>query len=190
MFFTDIILTREAVKLKLCNLDASKASGSDNIPATIFKSLCEELSSPLLFIFNKSLSKGYVPCAWKTAEVTTIFKNGDRSSPGNYRPVSLTCIAGKVLESLITDQIRSYFEINKFFTTCQHGFRNKRSCVTQLLEVMNDLTKFYDNNVPVDIIYLDFRKAFHTVPHVRLTNKLKAYGIERNLLLWIASFFK
>ena len=120
--------------------------------------------------------------------MTAIFKKGERNSPGNYRPVSLTCIACKVLESLITDQLRNYFEENKLFTTSQHGFRKSRSCVTQLLEVMNDLTNLNDSNVPTDIIYLDFRKAFDTVPHVRLINKLKAYGIEGNLLSWIYNF--
>ena len=139
MYLTDLILTRDAVKAKLNKLDASKASGPDGIPTIILKSLSEEISLPLLLIFNKSLSEGQVPSAWKSAEVTAIFKKGDRSSPGNYRPVSLTCVAGKVLESLITDQIRSYFEDNKLFTSCQHGFRKSRSCVTQLLEVMNDL---------------------------------------------------
>lgn len=187
-FFTDIILTREAIKAKLNKLDASKASGPDNIPTIIFKSFSEEISLPLLLLFNKSLSEGQVPREWKTAEVTAIFKKGERNSPGNYRPVSLTCIACKVLESLITDQLRNYFEENKLFTTSQHGFRKSRSCVTQLLEVMNDLTNLNDSNVPTDIIYLDFRKAFDTVPHVRLINKLKAYGIEGNLLSWIYNF--
>ena len=187
-FLSEIILTREAVKDKLSKLDPSKATGPDNIPSIVLKALSEELSLPLLILFNKSLSEGHVPNAWKTAEVTAIFKKGERCSPSNYRPVSLTCIACKVLESLITDQIRQYFDENDFFSKCQHGFRKSRSCITQLLEVMNNLTTLIDNNEAIDIIYLDFRKAFDTVPHARLINKLKAYGIEGSLLQWISSF--
>ena len=188
MFLTEIILTKDAIKDKLNKLDPSKASGPDNIPSFILKTFSEELSFPLLILFNKSLSEGQIPDAWKTAEVTAIFKKGERSSPGNYRPVSLTCIACKVLESCITDQIRQYFEENKFFSKCQHRFHKSRSCVTQLLEVMNDLTALIDEQEAIDIIYLDFRKAFDTVPHARLINKLKAYGIEGNLLNWIFNF--
>ena len=136
--------------------DPSKATGPDNIPSIVLKALCEELSLPLLILYNKSLSEGQVPSAWKTAEVVAIFKKGTRSSPCNYRPMSLTCIACKVLESLITDQIRQYFDENDLFSKCQHRFRNSRSCIIQLLEVMNNLTNFVDNNESIDIIYLDF----------------------------------
>ena len=108
--------------------------------------------------------------------------------PGNYRPVSLTCIACKVLESKIRDVIVSHFAGNKLFAACQHGFRRKRSCASQLLEVMEDLVTMIENKDPVDIIYLDFRKAFDTVPHVRLLKKLEAYGVARKLLNWIRDF--
>lgn len=92
------------------------------------------------------------------------------------------------MESLISDQIRSYMEFNNFFNPCQHGFRQHRSCVTQLLEVLNDLTNMIENSTPLDIIYLDFSKAFDTVPHTRLLNKLKAYGIDGKILDWIKNF--
>ena len=80
---------------------------------------------------------------WKAAEVTAIFKKGDKTNPTKYRPVSLTSIICKNLESLITDKIREYMESNSFFTNCQHRFRQHRSCVTQLLEVMNDFSKLF-----------------------------------------------
>ena len=118
------------------------------------------------------------------------YHEGAKNSPGNYRPVSLTSVICKVLESFVTDAIQNYMESNNLFNQCQHGFRTHRSCVTQLLEVMNELTKIADNKEDMDIIYLDFSKAFDTVPHKRLINKLKAYGIEGNLLNWIAHFLK
>ena len=79
-------------------------------------------------------------------------------------------------------------ESNSLFSPCQHGFRKHRSCVTQLLEVMNDFTNYIDNKKNIDILYLDFSKAFDTVPHERLLNKLNAYGITNNVHKWIQSF--
>lgn len=117
-----------------------------------------------------------------------MFKKGSRLDPSNYIPVSLTCIVCKVLESLIRDSIIFYLTENKLLTDCQHGFRKRRSCVTQLLEVMNDFTLLMDKGYDIDIIYLDFKKAFDSVPHERLIIKLKAYGITGQVLRWISSF--
>lgn len=92
------------------------------------------------------------------------------------------------MESFVTDQIRTFMESNKLFSKCQHGFRNHRSCVTQLLEFLNDLTKLVEEGDSIDIIYLDFAKAFDTVPNKRLLTKLHAYGIDGNILKWIETF--
>ena len=187
-FMTDIIVTQQAVMDKLKKLDPNKAMGPDKIPPIILKELYKELSIPLTKIFNKSLNEGYVPSEWKIAEVTAIFKKGSKKLPSNYRPVSLTSIVCKVLESIIKDQIQNYIEVNNLFSPSQHGFRSHRSCVTQLIEVMNDLTSYDENKDDIDIIYMDFSKAFDTVPHQRLLNKLHAYGIDGSLLKWVASF--
>ena len=113
-----------------------------------------------------------MPDDWKLAEVTAIFKKGAKNQVNNYRPVSLTSITCKILEHFVTDSIQNYMEQNDLFSNCQHGFRRHRSCVTQLLEVLNDLTSFIEENLDIDIIYLDFSKAFDSVPHKRLINKL------------------
>ena len=187
-FLKDVVISREAVEKKLNNLNPNKATGPDKLPALILKELASELSTPLHIIFNKSISEGYVPGKWRTAEVTGIFKKGSKNLASNYRPVSLTCILCKVLESFIRDALLNYMEENKMFSKCQHGFRRHRSCVTQLLEVMNDLSSFEEDKIDFDILYLDFAKAFDTVPHQRLINKLEAYGVEGAILKWISSF--
>ena len=92
---TDIRVTQESVKQKLLNLDPNKAQGPDKVPARVLKELSDELSLPFCLLFNKSIEDGYVPSDWKSAEVVAIFKKGKRSDPGNYRPVSLTCISSK-----------------------------------------------------------------------------------------------
>ena len=185
----DLVITPAAVEDKLKKLDASKAQGPDGIPARIYKELSKELSVPLAILFNKSIENNTLPDDWKIANVTAIFKNkGNKSDPGNYRPVSLTSIACKVLESFIRDAVVDHMNVNNLYAHCQHGFRNKRSCTTQLIEVMEELTQMIDEGNPIDIVYLDFRKAFDSVPHKRLLKKLKAYGIQGNIHRWIEDF--
>ena len=186
----EIMVTPEAVRNKLLALNPNKSQGPDKISPRVLKEVAEEISTPLCLLFNRSLEQGILPDDWKSAEVTAIFKKGSKSVTGNYRPVSLTCIACKILEGIIRDVIVAHFNDNGLYSECQHGFRKKRSCVTQLLEVMEDLTSLIDNNQDIDILYLDFRKAFDTVPHERLLLKLAAYGISGALADWIRNFLK
>ena len=102
--------------------------------------------------------------------------------------MSLTCVLCKVLESVIRDVVVDHFTVNELYAKCQHGFRKKRSCVSQLIEVMEKVTTMCDNNESIDIVYLDFRKAFDSVPHERLLTKMRAYGITGNLLNWTRNF--
>ena len=146
------------------------------------------MSGLLSVLFNKSISNGILPDDWKTAEITAIFKKGDRTDTNNFRPVSLTCILCKVLESFIRDILQRHMEENKLYTKCQHGFRKGKSCTTQLLEVINDFTNYMDDGTPFDTIYLDFKKAFDSVHHSRLLVKLRSYGIGGKLYQWIKSF--
>ena len=186
----EILVTPEAVKKKLQELNPGKAQGPDKIPPRVLKELAEVLAGPLSVLFNKSLETGVIPLEWKTAEVVAIFKKGTRSEPGNYRPVSLTCVLCKMLESFVRDAIVNHMTVYNLYSECQHGFRKSRSCVTQLLEVMEILTDFIDDGESVDIIYLDFKKAFDAVPHQRLLSKLSFYGITGNVHKWVEDFLK
>lgn len=134
------------------------------------------------------MKEGKVPEDWKSAQVSPIFKKGSRTSAGNYRPVALTCVLCKVMESIIRDKLLVHFESNNLFTVHQHGFTSRKSCLTNLLETFEDWTSALDNGYNIDTIFLDYQKAFDTVPHKRLVCKLKAYGIQGNLLDWIESF--
>ena len=185
---SDIVVTPEAVENKLKQLNPTKAQGPDKIPPRVLKELSHELSIPLTHIFNKSLETGKIPDEWKTAVVTAIHKKGSKNEAGNYRPVSLTCVLCKVLESIVRDEIVNHFNQHKLYAECQHGFRNRRSCISQLLEVIEDMTVFLNDGNSIDIVYLDFRKAFDTVPHKRLLMKLKSYGITGKIYQWIEDF--
>ena len=85
-------------------------------------------------------------------------KKGIKSNPANYRPISITSAVGKILESIIRDIIVAYINDYNLHSDCQHGFRKHRSCVTQLLHVVEDLSDMFDNGDPFDIFYLDFKK--------------------------------
>jgi hypothetical protein len=184
----DIDVSPEIIEKKLKELNPNKAQGPDGIPPRVLKELGMELARPLSKIFKKSIDTGIVPSDWRSAEVTAIFKKGTKSEPGNYRPVSLTCIVCKILESCVRDAIVNHFTENNLYAECQHGFRRKRSCVTQLLQVMEDFTKIMDEGETVDVIYLDFKKAFDSVPHSRLVQKLAAYGVCGKVKGWVEAF--
>jgi hypothetical protein len=118
-----------------------------------------------------------LPVYWKEANVTPLHKKGPKNLVENYRPISLTSIVCKTMEKFIRDCILDHMERHNIFTTHQHRFRKGRSCVTQLIEVLDDWTEQLDNRNAIDTtcIYLDFQKAFDTVPHKRLVNKVMAY---------------
>ena len=122
--------------------------------------------------------------------MSPIFKKGDKKQAENYRPVSLTCVVCKVLESIVRNKLMFHMESNNLFSKDQFGFRSGYSCVTQLLHVLEEWSKALDSQQSIDVIYLDFRKAFDTLTHSRLANKLYAHGIRGNLLNWMKSFLK
>ena len=134
--------------------------------------------------------EGFVPGA-PTALlliVTPLFKKGSRAKPENYRPVSLTSILGKMLESIVKDQIVKHLESNNLIHSSQHGFTKGRSCLTNLLEFMEIVTKELDEGNAVDLVYLDFAKAFDKVPYERLFKKLEAHGIGGFVLDWVKNW--
>ena len=152
-------------------LKASKSQGPDQIHPKLIKECKDSLNKPLEIIFKKSLENCQLPSIWKQGNVTAIFKSGQKNKPENYRPISLTSVHGKLLERLIRDILVKHMEENNLFSKAQHGFITGRSCSTQLLELMEELTETLDSNGDVDIIYIDFKNAFDKVPHKRLLKK-------------------
>ena len=114
-----------------------------------------------------------------------LFKKGSRNKSENYRPVSLTSVICKLLERLIKNHMVEFLVKHKLLNSSQHGFLKARSCLTNVLCFLEEITKWIDVGSPVDIIYLDFQKAFDKVPHQRLLLKLKAHGIGDSITDWI-----
>ncbi len=156
------------------------------ISPRILKEVKEGISHPLLILFTESLRQGKVPTDWKYANVTPILKKkGVKSNPSNYRPINLTSVICKILETLIRDKVVRFLQENGLINNSQFGFRNKRSCLTNLLDFFSYVHNVYDDCRSVDIINLDFQKAFDEVPHMRLLTKLKAHGVTGYIHKWI-----
>ncbi|MCP3679103.1 MAG: reverse transcriptase family protein [Gammaproteobacteria bacterium] len=185
-----MIINENDVLKYLNKMKENKSPGPDRIYPKILKNVKNQIANPLTQIFNKSLQEKKVPTDWKLADVTPIFKKGDRKLPGNYRPISLTSVVCKLLESIIRDKIVKHLEHHNLIRDSQHGFRNKRSCLTNLLEFYNKLFHIHDQTKTLDIIYLDFQKAFDKVPHNKLLTKVKALGIIGNIYGWIENWLQ
>ena len=184
----DIIVTTERIRKLLQKLNVNKASGLDMIPARTLKELSEEIAPFLCTIYQKCLETGSIPEIWKTANVLAIFKKGEKFKASNYRPVSLTCISCKMFEHIIVSNIMRHLDKHNLLTDCQHGFRRRRSCETQLLTLADELIKGLDKDRQLDLAILDFSKAFDRVPHEHLLKKLDHYGIRGKTLDWIRAF--
>ena len=181
-------ITLKEMECALKNLNDSKSPGPDNFHPKFLKLCSNSLSYPFKLLFDKSLNEGCIPSEWKVAEVRPIFKKGDKSNPGNYRPVSLTSVICKMFEKFIKQSLSDHLITNNILSKEQFGFVSGRNTITQLLITIDDWMTELDNDTSVDAAYLDFRKAFDTVPHQRLITKLKSYNIQGKILNWIISF--
>ena len=174
---------------RLQYLDVNKSAGPDQIHGRVLKELASVVAAPLTEIYQKTLNEGTVPSDWKKAIVSPIYKKkGNKQEPVNYRPISLTSIACKILEGIIREHILTYLKDTSQLAPEQHGFLPGKSCTTNLIETMDYVTEQMDDKKPVDIIYIDFSKAFDKVPHRRLLVKLESLGFNDQLLKWIKSF--
>ena len=176
------------IKSKITKLKSNKSPGPDGFLPKVLKEVQDEILPHLSTIFNTSIRTGCVPEDWREAEVTPIFKKGAASQPSNYRPISLTSVVGKLMESIMVDKITSFLESNLLLRSSQHGFRRQRSCLTNLIEFFHFVFSEHDKDKAVDVIYLDFQKAFDKVPHRRLLAKVRALGIDGNVARWIENW--
>ena len=183
-----IYVSKYEVKKKIRKLRSHAAAGPDEIGPRLLQELEDEISGPLTMIFRASLETGDVPEDWRSANVTPIYKKGAKGDAANYRPVSLTSVSCKILESIIKDKITQHLEVNDMINPSQHGFRSGRSCCTNLLEFLDAATRAVDEGESVDVVFLDFAKAFDKVPHKRLGEKMRAHGLSGDIWRWITNW--
>ncbi|BHF81444.1 hypothetical protein SprV_0702457400 [Sparganum proliferum] len=176
------------VRKELMTLNESKSPGPDDIPPKLLKELAAELAKPLSMLFQASFEAGCLPADWKSARITPLHKGGSKASANNYRPISLTSICCKLMEKIIKRELMRFLEQHNLLSDAQHGFRSGRSCVTNLLNCLERWTRSVDEGNALHVVYIDFKKAFDSVPHQRLLHKLSRIGVRGNLLKWIQSF--
>ena len=182
---TELLINETLVGEKLGKMNTSKSQGPDELNPKLLSELQNELCKPLTCLFNMSIQTGVVPQDWRDASVAPLHKKGSKNNSENYRPVSLTSIISKLLESLVKDSIVKHLDKYSLIHNSQHGFTSEKSCLSNLLDFFEEITKMLDEGEAVDLIYLDFAKAFDKVPHCRLFKKLEAHGIGGNVLNWI-----
>ena len=184
----EIGIDRLGIVKLLTQLKDHKACGPDLLPTKILKEAAEPVSVFLKAIFVKSLSSGTLPRDWKLANITPVYKKGDRSKPTNYRPISLTCVCSKLMEHIIVSNVMNHFTNHNVLSDKQHGFRARRSCESQLLSLTHELHEHLEKKSQIDLIVLDFSKAFDKVPHQRLMGKIWNQGIQGTTHRWINAF--
>jgi len=176
------------VRAHLSNLDIHKSLGLDEIHPRVLTELADVIAEPLSIIFERSWRTGEVPEDWRKANATPGFKKGKEENSGNYRLISFTSIPGNVMEQLILEVIIKQVEEKKVIRSSQHGFTKAKSCWTNLIAFYDGMTGWVDEGRAVDVVYLDFSKAFVTVSHNILLGKLRKCGLDERTVRWIENW--
>ena len=151
--------SHNSVLQKLHRLQPDKSPRPDDMHPMLLKECADVLAKPLSLIFQQSYESGHLPADWKSANVVPIFKKGKRGDVSNYRPVSLTSVPCKVMESLLKDELTKYLETTSMLSKVQHGFCQGRSCLTNFLETFEAWTLALDQGSGIDVVCLDYRKV-------------------------------
>jgi hypothetical protein len=185
---SSVNFTANLVKRAIERLRVKSKGGPDGLPPIFFKICKSQLSSPLAYIYSLCFQQGYLAPDWLRAYITPVFKKGDSTNPLNYRPIALTCTVCKIMERIINDQLLAYLLRYNFITKHQHAFLKNRSTATNLLECTEDWMVALTCHHCVNVIYIDFSRAFDSVVFTKLIAKLEHYGITGRLLTWISAF--
>ena len=176
------------IERHLRQLDPSKATGPDGIPARVLKHCAKALCLPLSRLFALCFQRGVQPSLWKTANVVPIHKRQSRTAMKNYRPVSLLCIVSKVMEKVVNTAIMNYLERNNLLSAHQFGFRSGLSAADLLTSLNHQWLSCINSGGAVRVLAVDIAGAFDKVSHIGVLHKLRAYGICGALHQWLTDY--
>jgi len=182
------LVEEDCVRDHLSNLDAHKSMSPDGMHPRVLRELADVIAEPFSIIFERSWRTGEMTEDCRKANVTAIFKKGKKEDPGNYKPVSLTSIPGKMVEQLILEVIVKQVEEKKVIRSSQHGFTKGKSCLTNLIAFYDGVTGWVNEGRAVDVVYPVFSKAFDTVSHNILLGKLRKCGLVEWSVKWIENW--
>ena len=179
------LFTIDEINKVVQKINTKKASSVKDVRSSVLKDAFLAIPEKLLILFNSSILHQIFPSAWKNATITPIPKKGDSSSVNNLRPISLLPLPGKLLERLICNRLQCYMDDNNILSDNQHGFRKCRSTLSAINSFLYDIINNMNSKKNTHSIFLDLRKAFDTISHIGLLNKLKNIGLSKRTRFWV-----
>jgi len=182
--------TPDEISLIINALNVNKSGDIYDIAPKYVKLVSKSVSLLLTIIFNRSIDEGIFPTAMKTAKVIPIYKNDSTFFVSNYRPISLLPIFSKIFEKLVYNRFIEFIDKNNILIKNQYGFQKNKSTELAVASLVSEITSSFENKKSSYCTFLDFAKAFDTVNHNIMLDKLKYYGVRGKSLLWFESYLK
>ena len=176
------------VSTHLSSLDVRKSTGPDQLSSRFLKEVASEVVVPLTNLFNYSLQHKVVPLAWKRSHITPVYKGGAPDDPSNYRPIAVVPVVAKILEKIVATQLSMFLELNNLLHPHQGAYRCGKSTEDILLLAVDHIAALLDKGSVVCAAFIDLRKAFDSLDHCLLLERISKLGVHCQVLEWFKDY--